>query len=192
MVRLTEVFRQAAHSRIVDERPPDQCRPDARPRGARRARATSTSSTAEDRSAAWRPPGRPGAAIAFPRRFGFDPIRDIQVLCPMNRGGLGARALNLALQAALNPPGERRIEKFGWTFTPRRQGDADREQLRAGGVQRRSRRGGGGRSRSGEVTVAFDGGRVAYGLGDLDELVLAYAITIHKSQGSEYPAVVIP
>jgi hypothetical protein len=49
----------------------------------------------------------------IPKRFGFDPIRDIQVLCPMNRGGLGARSLNIELQKELNPPGEIRIERFG-------------------------------------------------------------------------------
>ena len=53
----------------------------------------------------------------IPARFGLDPIRDIQVLCPMNRGGLGARSPNVALQAALNPPGEARVERFGWTYT---------------------------------------------------------------------------
>jgi len=54
----------------------------------------------------------------IPKRFGFDPIRDIQVLCPMNRGGLGARSLNIELQSALNLPGEIRIERFGWIFCP--------------------------------------------------------------------------
>ena len=54
----------------------------------------------------------------IPRRFGLDPIRDIQVLCPMNRGGVGARSLNIELQAALNPAGERKVERFGWTFAP--------------------------------------------------------------------------
>jgi exodeoxyribonuclease V alpha subunit len=52
----------------------------------------------------------------IPRRFGLDPIRDVQVLCPMNRGGVGARSLNIELQAALNPAGERKVERFGWTF----------------------------------------------------------------------------
>jgi ATP-dependent exoDNAse (exonuclease V) alpha subunit len=52
----------------------------------------------------------------IPRRFGFDPIRDIQVLCPMNRGGVGARSLNIELQAPLNPAGDRKVERFGWTF----------------------------------------------------------------------------
>jgi exodeoxyribonuclease V alpha subunit len=54
----------------------------------------------------------------IPRRFGLDPIRDVQVLCPMNRGGVGARSLNIELQAALNPAGERKVERFGWTFAP--------------------------------------------------------------------------
>ena len=54
----------------------------------------------------------------IPKRFGLDPIRDIQVLCPMNRGGVGARSLNIELQAALNPAGERKVERFGWTFAP--------------------------------------------------------------------------
>jgi ATP-dependent exoDNAse (exonuclease V) alpha subunit len=54
----------------------------------------------------------------IPRLFGLDPIRDIQVLCPMNRGGVGARSLNVELQAALNPAGERKVERFGWTFAP--------------------------------------------------------------------------
>jgi exodeoxyribonuclease V alpha subunit len=54
----------------------------------------------------------------IPKRFGFDPVRDIQVLCPMNRGGLGARSLNIELQNALNPPGEIRVERFGWTYCP--------------------------------------------------------------------------
>ena len=54
----------------------------------------------------------------IPKAFGLDAIRDVQVLCPMNRGGLGARSLNMELQKALNPPGESRVERFGWTFCP--------------------------------------------------------------------------
>ena len=56
--------------------------------------------------------------MRIPNRFGFDPIRDIQVLCPMNRGGVGARSLNIELQAALNPAGDRKVERFSWTFAP--------------------------------------------------------------------------
>jgi exodeoxyribonuclease V alpha subunit len=54
----------------------------------------------------------------IPKRFGLDPIRDIQVLCPMNRGGVGARSLNIELQAVFNPAGDRKVERFGWTFAP--------------------------------------------------------------------------
>jgi exodeoxyribonuclease V alpha subunit len=128
----------------------------------------------------------------IPARFGLDPVRDVQVLCPMNRGGLGARSLNIELQAALNPPGELRVERFGWTFCPgdkvmQLANDYDREVYNGdlgviSGID----------MEEGELTVRFDGREVAYGFGDLDELVLAYATTIHKAQGSEYPAVVIP
>jgi len=54
----------------------------------------------------------------IPKRFSLDPIRDIQVLCPMNCGGVGARSLNIELQAALNPAGDRKVERFGWTSAP--------------------------------------------------------------------------
>jgi len=128
----------------------------------------------------------------IPKRFGFDPIRDIQVLCPMNRGGLGARSLNIELQTALNSPGETRVERFGWTFCPgdkvmQVENDYDKEVYNGdhGVVSRID-------MEEGELTVDFDGRELIYGFGELDELVLAYATTIHKSQGSEYPAVVIP
>jgi exodeoxyribonuclease V alpha subunit len=128
----------------------------------------------------------------IPKRFGLDPIRDIQVLCPMNRGGLGARSLNIELQNALNPPGEVRIDRFGWTFCPsdkvmqvENNYDKDVYNGDLGVVSRID-------MEEGELHVGFDGREVTYGFGELDELVLAYATTIHKSQGSEYPAVVIP
>ena len=128
----------------------------------------------------------------IPRRFGLDPIREIQVLCPMNRGGLGARSLNIELQSALNPPSEIRIERFGWTFCPgdkvmQIENDYDKDVYNGdlGVVSRID-------VEEGELHVDFDGREVTYGFGELYELVLAYATTVHKSQGSEYPAVVIP
>jgi exodeoxyribonuclease V alpha subunit len=128
----------------------------------------------------------------IPKRFGFDPVRDIQVLCPMNRGGLGARSLNIELQRVLNPPGEIRVDRFGWTFCPGEkvmqvENDYDRDVYNGdlGVVSHID-------IEEGELNVDFDGREVTYGFGELDELVLAYATTIHKSQGSEYPAVVIP
>jgi exodeoxyribonuclease V alpha subunit len=110
----------------------------------------------------------------------------------MNRGGLGARSLNIELQSALNPPGEIRVERFGWTFCPgdkvmQVENDYDRDVYNGDlGVVSHIY------MEEAELGVDFDGREVAYGFGELDELVLAYATTIHKSQGSEYPAVVIP
>jgi len=122
----------------------------------------------------------------------LDPIRDIQVLCPMNRGGLGARSLNIELQQALNPPGAERIEKFGSTFTPKDkvmqiENDYDKEAYNGdtGFVTRIN-------VEEGQVFVNFDGREIAYETSELDNLVLAYATTIHKAQGSEYPAVILP
>jgi exodeoxyribonuclease V alpha subunit len=128
----------------------------------------------------------------IPNRFGLKPIRDIQVLCPMNRGGAGARSLNVELQAALNPAGERKVERVGWTFAPgdkvmQVENDYDKEAYNGdiGYVDDVD-------VESGELTANFDGRAVTYGFGELDTLVPAYAATIHKSQGSEYPAVVVP
>ena len=131
-------------------------------------------------------------ARRIPARFGLDPIRDVQVLCPMNRGGLGARSLNLELQRLLNPPGEARVERFGWTFGP-----GDKVMQVVNDYEKEVFNGDLGLVRTidaeaGELVVDFDGREVAYDFGELDELVLAYAITVHKAQGSEYPAVVIP
>jgi exodeoxyribonuclease V alpha subunit len=110
----------------------------------------------------------------------------------MNRGGLGARSLNIELQNSLKPPGEIRIDRFGWTFCPgdkvmqvENNYDKDVYNGDLGVVSRID-------MEEGELQADFDGREVTYGFGELDELVLAYATTIHKSQGSEYPAVVIP
>ena len=128
----------------------------------------------------------------IPRRFGLDPVRDVQVLCPTNRGGVGARSLNVELQAALNPAGERKVERFGWTFAlgdkvMQIENDYDKEVYNGdiGFVTDVE-------FEEGELTTSFDGRSVTFSFGELDTLVPAYAATIHKSQGSEYPAVVIP
>ena len=119
-------------------------------------------------------------------------MRDILVLCPMNRGGAGARSLNIELQAALNPAGERKVERFSWTFAPadkvmQIEYDYDKEVYKGdiGAVVNVD-------PEAGELTARFEGGDLLYGFGELDALVPAYAATVHKSQGSEYPAVVIP
>ena len=130
----------------------------------------------------------------IPKRFGLDPKRDVQVLCPMNRGPLGARALNLVLQEALNPRrGSRHgeVERFGWTYrvgdkVMQTENDYDREVFNGDlGVVSRVE------DEEQEVVVTFDERPVVYRFGELDQLSLAYAVTIHKSQGSEYPAVVL-
>ena len=135
------------------------------------------------------------AHTRLPAKYGFDPIADIQVLTPMNRNLLGTASLNHSLQLALNPPNEVKfeIERFQTTF---RVGDKviqthnnyDKEVFN-GDI--------------GHITaidadpvklhVRFDAQRlVEYEPGELDELQLAYALTIHKSQGSEFPCVIIP
>src|SRR5215217_477633 len=189
VVRLTEVFRQAAGSRIVTNAHLIN-------------RGKMPDLTAQEGSDfyfvdAADPETGVEKLLAvvrerIPRRFGLDPVRAVQVLCPMNRGGLGARSLNLELQKALNPPGEVRVERFGWTFCPGDKvmqvaNDHPREVYNGDlGVVRRIS------MEDGELIVDFDGRDIAYGFGELDELVLAYATTVHKSQGSEYPAVVVP
>jgi exodeoxyribonuclease V alpha subunit len=116
VVRLTEVFRQAAQSRIITNahRINHGSIPDLTARGT-------------DSDFYFVQADEPETAVLriidlvktrIPKRFGLDAIRDIQVLCPMNRGGVGARSLNIELQAALNPADDRKVERFGWTFTP--------------------------------------------------------------------------
>jgi exodeoxyribonuclease V alpha subunit len=190
VVRLTEVFRQAAGSRVITNahrinrgHMPDLAKSDG---------------LSDFYFIEVAGPEDGGARIVavvrdrIPQVLGLDPIRDIQVLCPMNRGGLGARSLNIELQQALNPPGEHRVERFGWTFGP-----GDKVMQVENNYHREVYNGDLGIVQhldhdEGELVVAFEGRAVRYGFGELDELVLAYATTIHKSQGSEYPVVVIP
>jgi exodeoxyribonuclease V alpha subunit len=189
VVRLTEVFRQAAGSRIVTNahrinqgRMPDLTRQ-------------------EDSDFYFIDADEPDVVLAklirvvqerIPKRFGLDPIRDVQVLCPMNRGGLGARSVNLKLQSVLNPPGEKRVERFGSVYSlgdkvMQVENDYTKEVYNGDigvvtGIDPENQ----------TVSISFDGRDVAYDFGELDLVTLAYATTIHKSQGSEYPAVVIP
>ena len=189
VIRLTEVFRQAAQSRIITNahRINQGLMPEL------------TSPEGSDFFFVEAP--EPEDAVRrllavvrerIPSRFGLDPVRDVQVLCPMNRGSLGARSLNIELQRVLNPPGPVRVERFGWTFCP-----GDKVMQVANDYERDVFNGDLGLitaidAEEGTLSVSFEGRAVEYGFGELDELVLAYATTIHKAQGSEYPVVVIP
>jgi exodeoxyribonuclease V alpha subunit len=117
VVRLTEVFRRAAASGIITNahRINHGAMPDL-------------SAPAGDSDFCFVPAEDAETAVLrivelvktrIPKRIGLNPVRDVQVLCPMNRGGVGAHFLNIELQAALNPAGERKVERFGWTFAPR-------------------------------------------------------------------------
>ena len=128
-----------------------------------------------------------------PARFGFDPKADIQVLSPMNRSVLGARNLNQVLQSALNPgDGGPEVQRFGWTFrigdrVIQTENDYNRDVFNGdlGTIEEINRI-------EQEMVVNFEGRQVQYDFGDLDELALAYVLSINKSQGSEFPCVVIP
>jgi exodeoxyribonuclease V alpha subunit len=189
--RLTEVFRQAAASHIIANahRVNRGLRPE---RSARDEEAGSDFFVIEQDD-----PARALELLvklvttSIPRRFSLRSLDDIQVLTPMQRGELGARNLNQVLQRALNPEGLA-IERFGWTFrvgdkVMQVENDYDRDVFN-GDIGRIAAIDAGVRV----VTVRFDERDVAYTFDELDELSLAYAVTIHKAQGSEYPAVVIP
>ena len=126
----------------------------------------------------------------IPRKFGMDPLADVQVLVPMRKNVLGTDNLNVELQKALNPHGDA-IIRGGFVFRTgdrvmqlRNNYDKDVYNGDVGFVKAIN-------SDDRSMIVNFDGRPVKYDAGDLDELVLAYATTIHKSQGSEYPAVIV-
>jgi exodeoxyribonuclease V alpha subunit len=200
VARLTEVFRQAASSRIITTAHAINAGtiPDLRP--------PSEGGTTDFY---FLPADTPEQAVALilkvvgeriPARFGFDPIGQVQVLCPMARGGCGSRSLNIELQRLLNPDPAEQVERFGWRFAP-----GDKVMQIANDYEKQVFNGDVGTidaidADNSELGVLFptseagvQGSRVVvYGWGELDHLVPAYACTIHKSQGSEYPAVVIP
>jgi exodeoxyribonuclease V alpha subunit len=190
VVRLTEIFRQAGHSWIV--RAAHAIKHGEMPESAPAGKGdfyfveANTPEIVLERMVAM-------LRERIPARFGLDPLRDVQVLTPMHRSELGAQSLNLRLQEVLNPTvSGPQVQRFGWTF---RKGDKvmqthnnyqkevyNGDVGRIAGIDEMER----------EVTVEFDGKPVVYDFGELDELSLSFACTIHKSQGSEYAAVVIP
>jgi exodeoxyribonuclease V alpha subunit len=192
VARLTEIFRQAAESRIITT---------AHSINRGQLPDLTASSEASDFYFIQAVDGEDAAAkivkvVAerIPARFGLDPIREVQVLCPMNRGSAGARGLNLALQTALNPPrdGQPGVDRFGYSFrigdkVMQMENNYDRDVFNGdlGFISAID-------IEEAELLIDFDGRSVAYPFGELDEVTPAFATTIHKSQGSEYPAVVVP
>lgn len=192
VVRLTEIFRQASQSWIVraahavnQGELPESAPPDGK--GDFYLVETNSPESILERIITM-------VRERIPARFGLDPLRDVQVLTPMNRSELGSRNLNLRLQEVFNPSrsDSQEVHRFGWTF---RRGDkvlqtvnnytkevfnGDIGQIMAIDTVEQ------------EIVIEFDGREVVYDFNDLDELTLAYAMTVHKAQGSEYPAVIIP
>ncbi len=127
----------------------------------------------------------------IPERFGMNPFHDIQVLTPMHRGILGTQALNRLLQDVMNPDALQ-IERGGVRFRT-----GDKVMQIQNNYEKDVYNGDIGRIafidfENQELAVDFDGRRVSYDFSEIDELTLAYAISIHKAQGSEYKAVIIP
>jgi len=192
VLRLTEVFRQAASSKIITSA--------HLIRQGKMPELQSVESGSDFYFVGRETPEEIAATLVrliqdrIPNHLGLDPIRDIQVLCPMNRGSIGVRELNTVLQGALNPvrPSEPAVERFGWRFQARdkiiqTENDYKKEVFNGdiGTIEKIDPVGH-------EVSIKFDDRLVTYDFGELDEVSLAYAVTIHKSQGSEFPAVVIP
>jgi exodeoxyribonuclease V alpha subunit len=191
VARLEEIFRQAAESMIV--RNAHRINRGLPPELARAGEELSDFYAIRART----PEEGAGTVLELvteriPARFGADPLADIQVLCPVNRGELGARHLNQTLQAALNPTPADRVERQGVTYAL-----GDRVMQLENDYDREVYNGDLGRivaidQAQALLTVEIDGRSLSYGFGELDRLVPAYAITVHKAQGSEYPVVVLP
>ena len=192
VVRLTEIFRQSASSRITANA--HSIRAGQMPQLQETAKESDFFFIERDEPASIQSTILELVEVRIPKKLRLDPILDVQVLSPMNRGSLGARELNMLLQERLNPcrDGEPTVERFGWQFRLRDkviQTENDYEKEVFNGdigqivkIQPEER----------ELAIRFDDREVPYDFGELDEVSLAYAITIHKSQGSEFPAVVIP
>ncbi|MBT7070944.1 MAG: ATP-dependent RecD-like DNA helicase [Anaerolineae bacterium] len=190
VTRLTTIFRQAADSQIITN--------------AHRINAGQMPIFAKDEGQFYLFPADDALAAAdwvvdvvterIPQKFGFDPVQDIQVLSPMYRGAAGVQALNQRLQEKLNPPKASKPERqlYGTIFRPgdkvmqtRNNYDKDVYNGDIGFVRKID-------MVEQQLRIDFDGRLVPYEWDEADELILAYAVSVHKSQGSEFPVVVIP
>ncbi len=189
VARLTEIFRQAAESRIIVNAHRVNQGLDLEPTPA-----------GIDGDFFWIEQHSPEDAIAkvlevvgnrIPRRFGLDPRKDIQVLSPMQRGVLGTRNLNVELQKLLNPDMPDKVERFGYTFAVgdrimQTENDYERDIFNGDLGQITSIN-----HKASELLAQFDNREITFQFSDLEVVVPAYAMTVHKAQGSEYPAVVL-
>ena len=189
-VRLTEIFRQAASSKIIINAHkvnqglmPDSADPD---------HLQDFYIIAADDAETVQQKILTIIQERIPKRFQLDPINEVQVLTPMQKGPLGAKQLNILLQKAQNPNLNQAIERFGQRFAP---GDKVLQTVNnydknvfngdLGFITRID-------TEQRQLIIEFEKKLVTYEFNELDEIQLAYATTIHKSQGSEYPAVVMP
>ena len=189
ILRLERIFRQGERSGIVEAA-----------HRVNQGRLPSLASSGSQRDFYFVDAGEPEAAAnavvricaeRIPERFGLRPMRDVQVLCPMNRGAVGVHRLNDRLREALNPAGTE-VTRFGRTF---RVGDRvlqsvnnyDKDVFNGdlGWVT-------GVDHAVGRITVNFDEAGVDYDFSELDELQPSFAMTVHRAQGGEFPAVVVP
>ena len=193
VVRLTEIFRQAVESHIVTNA--HRINAGQMPRLVPFAKA-------EESDCLWMEAAEPADGVETIRRLvtevlprrGIDPVKEVQVLCPATRGDIGTRQLNALLQQTLNPPrpGKTELSRGGSILRVRDRviqqvNDYTREVFNGdlGTITRID-------LEEQEVVVQFAEREVSYDYADLSELALAWAVTVHKSQGSEFPVVIFP